>query len=150
MSQSDVHRDLVLMTARAIRQRDPGLRVTTDLSAAPGDPVPPQIGGYRPDIIARCQTQPIRIIIAEAKTDGDVDNRHTRHQIEAFVSHLAAMPHGDRTFVLAVSGRVADSARAVLRFACRDRVSGRLGVKLFDGLDFWTLGPPGVPSWRLS
>ena len=137
------------MTALAIRQRDPGLWVTTDLSVAPGDPVPPQIGGYRPDIIARCPAKPIGLIIAEAKTDGDVDNRHTRHQIDAFVGHLAAMPYGDGTFILAVSGHVADTARAVLRFACRDRVSCRLRVKLFDGLDFWTLSPPGAPLWRL-
>ena len=150
MSQSDAHRDLVLMTAHAICQRDPGLRITTDLSTAPGDPVPPQIRGYRPDIVARRHTDPPTLLIAEAKTDGDVDNRHTRQQIEAFVGHLAAMPRGDGTFVLAVSGRVADTARGVLRFACRDRVSSRLRVALFDGLDFWTLGPPGAPSWRLS
>ena len=150
MSQSDAHRDLVLMTARAIRHRDPGLRITTDLSTAPGDPVPPQIRGYRPDILARRYTHPPKLVIAEAKTDGDVDNRHTRQQIEAFVGHLAAVPRGDCTFVLAVSGRVADTARAVLRFACRDRVSCRLRVALFDGLDFWTLGPSGAPSWRLS
>lgn len=150
MSQSDAHRDLVLLTARAIQQRDPGLDVTTDVSTNPADPVPPQIGGFRPDIIARPRAHPVRLVIAEAKTDGDVDNRHTRHQIEAFVSHLAAMPRGDGTFVLAVSGRVADTARAMLRFACRDRISCRLQVSLFDGLDFWTLGPPGVRSWRLS
>ena len=138
------------MAARAIQRRDPTLRVTTDLSAVPGDPVPPPIRGYRPDIIARCQTDPATLVIAEAKTDGDVDNQHTRNQIDAFVSHLAAMPRGDGIFVLAVSGRVADTARAVLRFACRDRVSCRLRVNLFDGLDFWTLGPPGAASWRLS
>ena len=138
------------MTARAIQQRDPSLRVTTDLSAAPGDPVPPQIGGYRPDIIAQCWARPFRLVIAEAKTDGDIDNRHTRHQIEAFVGHLADIPDGNGTFVLAVSGRVADTARGLLRFACRDRVSCSLRVRLFDGLDFWTLGPPGAPSWRLS
>ena len=150
MSQSDAHRDLVLLTARAIQQRDPRLSVTTDISAVPGDPVPPRIGGYRPDIIARHWTHPLRLIIAEAKTDGDVDNRHTRNQIEAFVSHLAVMPHGNGTFVLAVSGRVADLARTVLRFACRDHLSCRLCVSVFDGLDFWTLNPVGVPPWRLS
>lgn len=150
MSQSDAHRELVLMTARAIRQRDPSLTVTVDVTAVPGDPVPPQIGGYRPDIIARCKSQPARLVIAEAKTDGDVDNRHTQHQIEAFIAHLAAMPRGKGTLVLAVSGRVADSGRAVLRFACRDHVSRRLRVSLFDGLDFWTLGAPGARSWRLS
>ena len=150
MSQSDAHRNLVLLTARAIQQRDPGLSVTTDLSAVPGDPVPPRIGGHRPDIIARHRTHPLRLIIAEAKTDGDVDNRHTRNQIEAFVSHLAVRPHGNGTFVLAVSGRVADLARTVLRFTCRDFPSCRLCVTLFDGLDFWTLDPLGAPSWRLS
>ena len=138
------------MTARAIQERDPCLRVTTDISAAPGDPVPPQISGYRPDIFARRHTKPIGLVIAEAKTDGDVDKLHTRHQVEAFLRHLDAMPHGDGTFVLAVSGRVADTARTMLRFACRDRVSGRLRVAVYDGLDFWNLGPPGAPSWRLS
>lgn len=150
MSESDAHRNLVLVTARAIRQREPGLRVTADLTAVPGDPVPPQIGGYRPDIIARHRNQPTRLVIAEAKTDGDVDNLHTRRQIEAFIRHLAGMPRGNGTFVLAVSGRVADSGRAVLRFACREHVSCRLRVTLFDGLDFWTLGAPGARSWRLS
>lgn len=138
------------MTARAIQQRSPSLCITTDLSAFPGDRVPPQIGGFRPDIIARGFAQPFRLLIAEAKTDRDVDNRHTRHQIDAFVGHLASIPNGDCTFVLAVSGRVADTARTVLRFACHDRVSSGLRVDLFDGLDFWTLGPPGAPSWRLS
>lgn len=137
------------MTARAISQRDPGLRVTTDIPSAPGSPVPPQISGYRPDIVARRWAQPARFVIAEAKTDGDVDNRHTRNQIEAFVSHLATMPYGEGTFVLAVSGRVADAARAVLRFSCRDRVSCKLQVTLFDGLDFWILGAIGAPLWRL-
>ena len=150
MSQSEEHRDLVLMTARAIHARDPGLRVTTDLSAAPGDEVPPRIGGYRPDIIARRGPQPMRFVIAEAKTDGDVNNRHTRNQIEAFLDHLTAMPSGNGTFILAVSGRVADTARGVLRFTCRDRVSCTLQVELYDGLDFWNLGPPGATLWRLS
>ncbi len=150
MSQSDAHRDLVLETARAIQQRDPSLRVTADVSAVPGDPVPPRIGGYRPDIIARRQVSPFRLIIAEAKTDGDVNNAHTHDQIEAFTSHLACMPHGDGTFVLAVSGRVADAARTLLRFACRDRVSCRFRVAVFDGQDFWTLDPRGTPPWHLS
>ena len=60
------------------------------------------------------------------------------------------MTIGTGTFILAVNGHVAYSARTVLRFACRQRVSSRLHIKLFDGLDFWTLGRLGVPLWRLS
>jgi len=138
------------MAAFAIQLRHPTMRVTTDLSVCPGDPVPPQIGNFRPDIIAREPPPSPNLVIAEAKTDGDVDNQHTRDQIDAFVQHIEAMPSGNGMFVLAVSGRVADGARSLLRFACRDRVSRRVQIKLFDGLDFWTLGPVGATSWRLS
>ncbi len=125
------------------------MHITTDLLDAPGDPVPPLIGGYRPDIIARCTAAYLQFVIAEAKTDGDIDNQHTRSQIGAFVDHLDAMTTGTGVFILAVNGHVADSGRTVLRFACRQRVSSRLHIRLFDGLDFWTLGSLGAPLWRL-
>lgn len=150
MSQSDAHRELVIATAQAIQQRHPTIRVTTDLLRAPGDPIPPLIRGHRPDIIAQSRPACLELVIAEAKTDGDIDNRHTRSQIGAFVDHLIAMPSGTGTFILAVNGQVADNARTFLRFCCRQRVSSRLHIKLFDGLDFWTLGPLGAPLWRLS
>lgn len=152
MSQSDAHRRLVATAAQAIRQRYPAMNVTTDLLDAPGDPVPPVIGGHRPDIIARCTVARRHLVIAEAKTDGDIDNRHTRSQIGAFVDYLDAMTTdtGIGTFILAINGHVAASARTLLRFSCRQRVSSRLHIKLFDGLDFWTLGPLGAPLWRLS
>lgn len=120
-----------------------------DLQRTPGDPVPPLIGGYRPDIIARMPASWPDLLIAEAKTNHDIDKRHTLDQINAFVEHLQTLPRGVGTFVLAVDGCVADRARTVLRFACRERVSLRLRVNLFDGLDFWKLGPAGEPQWRL-
>lgn len=150
MSQSNAHRLLIVATAQAIQQRHPTMHVTMDLLDAPGDAVPPLIGGHRPDIIARCGTACLQLVIAEAKTEGDINNRHTWSQIDAFVGHLEAMTAGTGTFILAVNGHVAASARTVLRFACRQRVSSRLHIKLFDGLDFWILGPPGAPLWRLS
>ena len=150
MSQSNVHRRLVVAAAQAIQQRHPTIHVTTDLLEAPGDPVPPVIGGYRPDIVAHSNTACLQYVIAEAKTDGDIDNRHTWSQICAFVNHLDAMASGTGIFVLAVNGHVADAARTVLRFACRQHVSSRLHIKLFDGLDFWILGSFGAPLWRLS
>ena len=150
MSQSRDHRRLVVAAAQAIEQRHPTMRVITDLLDAPGDRVPPCIGGHRPDIIARCTAASPQFVIAEAKTDGDIDNQHTQSQIGAFVDYLDAMKIGNGTFILAVNGQVADSARTVLRFSCRQRVSSRLHISLFDGLDFWTLGPIGAPPWRLS
>ena len=141
---------MVVAAAHAIQQRHPTIRITTDLQDVPGDPIPPLIGGYRPDIIARNRAQFLELVIAEAKTNRDVGNRHTTSQIAAFVNHLHAMPSGTGTFILAVSGQVADNARAILRFSCRQRVSSRLHIKLFDGLDFWTLGPFGASMWRLS
>lgn len=150
MSQSDVHRRLVIATAKAMRRRHPTVRLMTDLLEAPGDPVPPLIGGHRPDIVACCDEVYQHLFIAEAKTDGDIDNRHTWSQIRAFVNHLDALPSGTGIFILAVNGQVADTARTVLRFTCRQQVSSRLRIKLFDGLDFWALGPFGAPLWRLS
>ncbi len=150
MSQSESHRRLVIDTAQAIQRRHPSMQITTDLQADPGDPVPPLIGGYKPDIIGHHFTDSIQTIIAEAKTDGDIENRHTRFQIAAFVNHLDSMVKGTGTFILAVNGQGADTARTVLKFNCRQYVSARLHIKLFDGLDFWALGPPRGLLWRLS
>ena len=126
------------------------MHITTDLLDAPGGPVPPLIGHHRPDIIARCTAVCRQFVIVEAKTDGDIDNPHTWNQISAFVGYLDTMTTCTGTVILAVNGHVAASAGTVLRFSCRQRVSSRLHIKLFDGLDFWTLGPFGAPLWRLS
>ena len=150
MSQSNEHHRLVAAAAQAIQLRHPSMHVTTDLLDAPGDLIPPRIGRHRPDIIARCTAFCRQFVIAEAKTDGDIDNLHTRSQISAFVDHLDTITTGTGIFILAVNGHVAASARTVLRFSCRQRVSSRLHIKLFDGLDFWTLGNLGAPLWRLS
>lgn len=149
MSQSDMHSQLVIATASAIRQRHPKVRMMTDLLRNPGDPVPPLIGEHRPDIFAYCNVGSLQFFIAEAKTDNDIDNYHTWNQISAFVNHLAALALGTGVFILAVNGQVADTARTLLCFACRQYVSSRLHIKLFDGLDFWALGPFGAPLWRL-
>ena len=149
MSQSNAHRDLVLATVRVIGERHPSMSVRADLQESPGDPVPPIIGGHRPDIIGRCVGRCRDVLIAEAKTDSDVDRQHTLDQIGAFVAHLGRLRGGVGTFILSVDGRVADRARTILRFTCRRRVSSQLRVNLFDGLDLWALGPMGAPQWHL-
>ena len=150
MSQSEFHRHLVVTAAEAIRELHPEVRLILDVQESPGDPVPSFINGYRPDIIGSCIGVPFRSVIADAKTDGDIDNRHTLSQVDAFLRHLEDMNSGTGAFILAVSGRAADTARGFLRLNCRDRVSSRIEVKVFDGLDFWTLAPPGGEPWHLS
>ena len=43
------------------------------------------INGYRPDVFVHT---PSVVIIAEAKTDNDIVNRHTTDQIESYIKHL--------------------------------------------------------------
>lgn len=145
-----MHRRLVVSTAEAIRDRHPEMRLTLDVQDTPGDPVPSPIYGHRPDIVGLCTCACHRFVIGEAKTDGDIDKPHTRNQIDAFLQHLDAMQSGTGTFIFSVNGQAADTARGFLRLNCLHRVSSRLHIKVFDGLDFWTLGPPGGEPWHLS
>ena len=150
MSQSEMHRRLVVNAAKAILQQHPGMRLTLDVQKAPGDPVPSPINGHRPDIAGLNTGACLRVLIAEAKTDADIDNNHTRSQLDAYLRHLDSIKSGIGIFIMAVNGEAADTARGLLKFHCRDQVSSCLQVKVFDGLDFWTLGPPGGELWRLS
>lgn len=150
MSQSDMHRRMVVNAATAIRQQHPKMRLTLDIQDAPGDPVPSSVNGHRPDIAGLSTGACFRVLIAEAKTDGDIDNSHTRRQVDAYLRHLDTIKSGTGIFIMAVNGEAADIARGLLKFHCRARVSSCLQVKVFDGLDFWTLGPQGGEPWHLS
>lgn len=126
------------------------MSVLTDISQATNCAVPEIIGGHRPDIIARSSFPDFEMMIAEAKTRGDIDNQHTRNQMRAFVDHLHSRRRGIGTFILAVygSGAVVD-ARNLLRYELRRQVSPELRVHLFDGNDFWALGGQLEALWRL-
>lgn len=149
MSQSETHRRLVISVAQSIQRRYPTIHITTDLQNAPGDQVPQILCGFRPDVIARSNSKPTQLVIAEAKTNHDINNMHTLNQINAFVNHLQSIQACNGSFILAVSGEVADQARTVLRFACIESVSPKVQVNLFDGLDFWCLNTEENPQWRL-
>ena len=80
---------------------------------SPGDEVPPLIGGFRPDVYGR-KTSASSIVIAEAKTDGDLDNKHTHNQIKSFIDYLERRENS--FFVLSVTGYGANRAKTLLRF----------------------------------
>ena len=150
MSESAAHKRLVLATAGLIARRYPSMSVQTDIQEAPGDEIPNLIGNHRPDIVARPPLPSMDIIIAEAKTAGDMNRRHTLSQVETFVNYLRSRRIGDSTFILAVSGApTVSEARSLLRYTCRSYVSSRLDVQIFDGLDLWALGGPREDLWLL-
>lgn len=131
---------------RALAHRFPDISITADLQQEPGDEVPPVIDGFRPDVYAGRPEKGF-IVIAEAKTDNDIDNRHTRGQVTSFVNHLDRKKKG--LFVLAVNGHKADLAKTVLRFVRMETGVARTEIEIFDGCDFWRLCPDGGTSWDL-
>ena len=146
MSQSDTHRKLVIQVAKALELRCPRISIITDVQQTPGDLVPPVIDGYRPDVYARMPAN--AIVIAEAKTDSDIDNRHTRNQTLSFLTYLER--NGNGLFVLSVTGYGANRAKTLLRFIRRDTLVTSTDIAVFDGCDFWLLDSPGGRTWHLS
>ena len=147
MSQSDLHRHLVIQVVKALEARFPSMSFITDVQQKPGDKVPPLIDGFRPDVYAS-EAFSSSIIIAEAKTDGDLNNEHTNNQIVAFVNYLERRRDG--FFVLSVTGCGADRARTLLRFACQLTHVNSTAIAVFDGCDFWSLDSSDGATWHLS
>lgn len=103
MSESDAHRDLVMLVAARIESKYPGASVVSDRTRRPGDPVPHLISGFRPDVYATVTTDgSVSVIIAEAKTNADIRTEHTERQVLAFIRHLEQKKTG--RFILTATG----------------------------------------------
>ena len=148
MSQSDKHRALVLETVRALENRYPQVSFVSDLQKTPGDPVPPIVDGFRPDVYSHTLSGNLTVI-AEAKTDGDLDNNHTDNQILSFVNHLERK--GGGLFILSVTGLRADFAKTFMRFILLGTEVTNTQIMVFDTLDFWRyITTNGNFQWHLS
>lgn len=73
---------------------------------------PPKLAGFTPDVFAT-DVPTTRTLIGEAKTAADLETKHSRAQIAAFLEYLVHTPGG--LFVLAVPVGVKPRARWVLR-----------------------------------
>ena len=146
MSQSKAHRNLIKGTVDALGSRYTNISMLVDLQENPGDEVPPKIGGFIPDIYVT-RKQGHSIIIAEAKTDGDIDNRHTRDQAISFIKHLNRRKAG--IFILSVTGYKADRAKTVLHFIRKEFQVVSTEIEVFDGCDFWRLDSREGVNWHL-
>ena len=147
MSQSDAHRDLVQAVVEKLAQRYPDINITADLQQLPGDELPPIIDGYRPDVYAR-QKHKFLLVIAEAKTDYDIDNSHTRAQVTSFINHLEQQKQG--IFILVVTGSGAARAKTLLRFMRVELRVQNTRLEVFDTCDFWLLDSQGGVQWLLT
>lgn len=146
MSQSEEHKELVLLLAENLESSYPGIRAITDVSAVTGEIVPPVISTYRPDLYAET-TSDNPVVIGEAKTEIDLRNKHTYDQLSTFVTYLESRENG--LFVLAVSGYVANQAKTYMRFVCQELNIKSTIIFIFDGFDFWQLDQVGLRLWHL-
>lgn len=73
---------------------------------------PPKVAGFIPDVYAS-DVPTTMMLIGEAKTAADLETKHSRAQIAAFLKYLSHTPGG--LLVLAVPVAVKPRARWVLR-----------------------------------
>lgn len=114
MAESAVHASLVMAL---IAYADTALGGLANLSVR-DDAVrplrgerPPRVNGYVPDLYAT-NVPTTATLIGEAKTKADLENEHSRKQINAFLAYLAQTPNG--IFVLSVPLPAAMAARRLL------------------------------------
>lgn len=125
----------------------PRISITADVQQAPGDAVPPMIDGFRPDVYATLPTTPL-IIIAEAKTDRDIDTSHTHSQLSAFVNYLEQKRAG--SLILSVTGCGAGRAKTLLRFLYQSTGAKHTSLSVFDSCDLWSLDSNSGVTWHLN
>ncbi len=149
MSQSNEHYNLVIQTTKALEARYPGISLVNDVQECVGDPIPPVINRFRPDIYGGDKSGNL-FIIAEAKTGVDLDRNHTDAQINAFLDYLEQKEKG--IFVLAVTGYHVDRAKTLLRFKHMSKNIQQTRLMVFDTLDFWCLDfdKTGIYRWLLT
>jgi hypothetical protein len=96
VSEGDVHRQLVRLLSGRIGGDTPQAWASfvdgVGLDARDG--VPPILETYRPDIYA-VERGSGRTVIGEAKTADDIDNNHTKRQLDAYFRHLAEGAAGE-------------------------------------------------------
>lgn len=119
MAESTIHIDLVerlLEWTRDNHSYTPDAIFFVDLPSIPGSDKPPVIGGYNPDLYCK-QNRGEYVVIGEAKSAGDIETRHSRDQLMAYLSHLKQYSNG--VLVIAVPWHAVGQARSLIRMLQR-------------------------------
>ncbi|MYF01043.1 MAG: hypothetical protein F4234_12915 [Gammaproteobacteria bacterium] len=125
------------------------MKITSDIQDSPGDPVPFLVGDHRPDIYAADLSQDAKVnfIIAEAKTDYDLDRPHTESQVNSFIEYLEKREQSQ--FILLTTGIGARRAKSILRFVHDEGSARRTQLAVFDTLDLWRYNSE-TKKWHLG
>lgn len=119
MAESRTHLKLVeALVSWIAGERFHGERgcILVDGPDSPAHAKPTNIAGFVPDVYAQ-DLDGGGIVIGEAKTARDLENRHTRDQLGAFLPYCAARPGA--LFVLAVPWHATRYARHLLAIVGR-------------------------------
>ncbi len=115
MGESESHTKLVKEIVTWICSNhlhgDPGF-IFADLPDNPPSKKPPVINNFIPDVFVP-ESSGVALIIGEAKTARDLENRHTRSQIETFLRRCALT--NNAILIMAVPWDLVRSARLLLR-----------------------------------
>ena len=115
--ESEAHKKYVLNAVNYIKMRfgvDEN-QISTDLGE-PGKTPPTVIDGFRADIYVHT---PKYIIIGEAKTDNDINNMHTRAQLDSYIKEVKTFDQ-ERHIVMSCSCAAYASMRNFLRIFRKD------------------------------
>lgn len=116
MGESQAHHDLVQLTYRYISDRFPahrGFAIFVDGPKTRRGEKPSRVGGFVPDVLAMDVPTSLHVI-GEAKTDQDLDRRHTTAQLLAYLHHLRAR---GGVLVITVPWMVVPTARRIVTAA---------------------------------
>jgi hypothetical protein len=143
VAESDLHRRLVdRLHAYMIETSGSELVCCVDGPVQAVAAAPPLLAGYRPDVYA-VSHDTRRVLLGEAKTPGDIDNRHTRSQLSVYFEHLLHEPLGE--IWIAVPLASAGTALRVCR-SVRSSLGARQVPLVITG---WLLGAKSfVEVWR--
>lgn len=120
MAESSTHQvlveRLVQWIQRNISNSDSTVVLVDSPTTAAGSK-PPAIGGYNPDVFCRTIGGE-HVLIGEAKTARDIENKHSRDQFKAFLVCLKQGQSG--TLVVAVPWHAVGQAMSLIRFLQRE------------------------------
>lgn len=128
MAESPEHCRLVGCIVDWVRTRhvnNAGLCMLADSAGANAGRNPWRVGGFIPDVMVRTVPESF-VLIGEAKCVGDLDTRHSRRQLAAFLEFL--MWQERPQLVLATPLVVGATARSIVRKLQRELMATKVDV----------------------